>query len=866
MIVGSVHLEPAASLWAAVPMLLLMVLLADLIVVRPRPRVRRMRSRLRRAGLFAVPTLVGALLIWIGWRAGLTWWAPGWTIVLFWAIGGRELASALADPTQRHRRWLARIACLIGAVVSLLLLARAKSPDATSLLAWSIVGLTVVGLGWSWRMYRLNEATRGKASWTPLLLRTLSLLVLMLILLNPVTRSTRVRYDRATLLVLADQSRSMAIRDIETTAGGSVVSRAAALNRTLSTHQYELNRLANELDVQTYLFGDRLVAAGELRIQPKADYTALGDALQQAYESVLMDDKPLAGVLLFTDGVNNLDTLAEPSQAALALAAGRVPLWTVGVGSETPSGQTRSIIGRRLDAPRRVAATDVVPISATFNYVGLRAEPAVVELLFDGDVAASKRIEPRRVRQTIRTTFEFAPRVGGVHKITVRARAVSPQDPRPQAELSQYMHVTDRVIRVLYLEGKPRYEGTFLVRALAASDRIRVQKSILAKPASARLRTTPGGAPGKWQWYHVIILGDVGAGQLSDEQMTEIRRHVSENGCGLAILGSRGFLGAGLIENTPLADLLPVNTPGPWIDEPTQVIPTRAGLDHPICQIAESSGAVAQRWSTLPPMRGAVPLLDPKPAAVVLAETARGQPLIAGHRFGAGRVLALGFDSTWQWCMLTEGGTEPHRRFWRQVILWLANERPTVWIASDKPRYQLPLLASGRQRVVITAGIDAPSTAAVPEPQRLEATLIGPDEQRTALDLVKEGDRYQATVTPDKNGLYRLTLVAKSGDGELGRADNQFAVVSPDLEMENKLPDFDLLREMAAQTRAAGGSFVSLDELGPLLNRIGSTDHRRRQEQHLVQVFAEDHRWLLWIVFCGLIAGEWTLRKLRNLV
>ncbi len=867
MLVGSVHLEPAVSLWPAVPIILLLLLLTDAFVVRTGPWVRGLRSARRRAGIFAGLAAAGVCLIWLGSNgADLNWWAPAWALALFWAVGARELSQALAGPARRSHRWIGRLVCLTGAIVTLLVLSRSRSPDATSLLVWCIVGLTIVGCGWSWRMYRQADVAGSRRIAAPLTLRVLALIVLALILLNPVTRYTRVHYDRATLLVVADQSRSMGIRDIEPSAGGAALSRAAALNRALTTHQYELARLDKDLDVQTYLFGERLVAASDLSVEPKADYTALGDAVQQAYESVLMDDRPLAGILLFTDGVSNLSTVSEPSEAALALSAGRVPLWVVAVGSETPSGQTRSIIGRRLDASRRVAAMDVMPVTATFNYVGLQDQSVVLELLFDGDVAARKRVRPRRIRQTVRTVFEFTPRVGGLHEITVRARAEGGQRPRPQDELSQYVHVTDQVIRVLYLEGKPRYEGTFVVRALAASDRIRLQKAVLAEPGEARLRTTPGGAPGKWQWYHVIILGAMSAGQLSPEQMEQIRAHVSENGCGLAVLGGRGFLGAGAMVDTPLEDLLPVSARATWTDEATQVVPTPQGLDHPICRIAETADGVAQRWSSLPPMQGAALLSDAKPAAVALAATEAGRPLIVGHRFGAGRVLVLGFDSTWRWCMMAPDGVEPHRRFWRQVVLWLANERPTVWIASDKPRYQKPLLVRGRQRVAVTAGVDAPTSAEPLAAVRLEAKLIGPDGEAQPLELSREGDRYQASVSPTEDGSYRLTLSVRSGDRQIGRAENQFTVELPDLEMQNKLPDFDLLRDMASQTVAAGGSFVSLDELGPLLGRIGSTDHRRRQEEHVSRVFIQEQRWLLWTVFCGLVVGEWAVRKRRNLV
>jgi hypothetical protein len=810
----------------------------------------------------------GAALIWA--RPGVSpradWWYPAWTIVLFWTIAAREagrIASRRGRPTTA---FLSAIACTLAGGISLMILGRSSSPADSGLLVCAIVGVVIWVALWGRRSYLEPSAVQQGTQRLPTALRAMAFALLVILLLNPVARHREVTYDRACLLVLLDDSRSMNIRDVAGSGGSQPVSRAGALNTALAAYHYEFNRLSREMEVLTYRFATRLAPADQMSVRAQGDYTALGDAIQQAYEGVLENSRPVAGVLVFSDGASNLTAVAEPSVAGAALAAGHVPVWAVGVGSETPSGETRTIIPRNLRMAVSVAVMNQLPIAAEFTFVGMQGDRMRVELLLDDGVVDRQRFECSRSNETRQVQFMYTPRVGGLHKVTVRASPERFKLEGEPAELSQFLHVTDEAMRVLYLEGKPRYEGSFLVRALATSHQIRLHKALLASPTDEDVRTVPGGPAGQWQSYHVILLGDMAPGQLSDDQMKLIRKHVGDDGCGLAILGGRGLLGNGALAGTPLADLLPVAPDITWLDRPTTVIPTEAGLRHPACQIDESPQASRERWRELPPMRGACRMSGLKPAAQVLAVSGEGEPMIVGQAYGAGRVLLLGFDATWQWCMQREDGSRYHRRFWREVVLWLANRRPAVWIAADHPRYQLPLILGGQQRVEVRAGLDSPITGQTIQDAQLDVRMVLPDGQNAPLVMVRNGDHYKAAAEPKANGTYKLELLAKSGDREIGKATGQFIVESPDLEMIHPLADFETLRELAGRTEPAGGRFVTLDGLGTLLKQVGTNDYRRRREETKTVHLAHEGRWRLWTLICGLLTAEWIVRKRRGLV
>ena len=81
---------------------------------------------------------------------------------------------------------------------------------------------------------------------------------------------------------------------------------------------------------------------------------------------------------------------------------------------------------------------------------------------------------------------------------------------------------------------------------------------------------------------------------------------------------------------------------------------------------------------------------SPPPRSWPRATTRAARRCWCCRRCGDGRTAALAVDSTWHWQM--EGFGEVHRRFWRQLVLWLAKKDETagerVWVRLDQRRYQ----------------------------------------------------------------------------------------------------------------------------------------------------------------------------------
>src|SRR5208282_5762651 len=150
----------------------------------------------------------------------------------------------------------------------------------------------------------------------------------------------------------------------------------------------------------------------------------------------------------------------------------------------------------------------------------------------------------------------------------------------------------------------------------------------------------------------------------------------------------------------------------------------------------------AAAWAKLPPLEGANRFERVKPAATILAEAkaepddGKERPLLVSQDFGRGRVIAFAGDSTWRWCM--HGFESAHKRFWRQIVLWLARkdqlEQGDVWVRLDNTRF-FP-----GNRVEFTAGAQSPQNEPIADAE-IKAQIVKPDTKRSEVVMIHRDEQ-----------------------------------------------------------------------------------------------------------------------------
>jgi hypothetical protein len=270
-------------------------------------------------------------------------------------------------------------------------------------------------------------------------------------------------------------------------------------------------------------------------------------------------------------------------------------------------------------------------------------------------------------------------------------------------------------------------------------------------------------------------------------------------------------------------------------------------------------------WSKLPPLRGANRFRqsDVKERFRSVADAGEYPLLIPGD-YGGGRVLAFAGDSTWQWWM--QGHQAEHRRFWRPVVLWLAkredNTQNDVWITLRQRRF------NPKAQVTFEVGAKTPAGDEIPG-AAFTATVTAPDGKTTLAPVTRQRagwtGQFAGTTLP---GDYKITVEAKVDGRVVGTAKTQFLVFDQDLELASQAADADFMARLASLTKDAGGRVVPPEGLPALFRELLEKPRKSDVEVQTKWQLGDSalDAWLFFLLFVGLLSGEWLLRKRWGLV
>jgi len=743
-------------------------------------------------------------------------------------------------------------------------------PVGDSYVLVALVAIALVALQLLVRPTRAMDRARKAAI---LGLRLAVVLLVILALLRPTLVTTERNRQAATLAVLCDVSRSMSVPD----ALGGRKTRYEALRQCLEVAGDELALLARDFEVRPYVFDATARAApiadGRITLPetPEGQETALGWVLAQVLRQEA--GKRVLGVVLLSDGAQRAYAPRDlaPQTAAAAMNRLGQPLYTVGFGQARGLGQAKDVAVKQLLVDSNVFVKNDLAVEAQIRVDGFVNRKIPVELLFETSPGKMERvaqewIEPTADGQLLAVRFNYVPQTPGQYKLTLDVPPQPGELVTTNNQQSTFVSVLAGGLNVLVLESfPPRVETKFLRRALDASPDVDVDLLSLAPDArpgdlAERLR------PGK---YAVYVLGDVDASLFEPGELQSLAEAVSR-GAGLLMTGGGHTFGPGGYAETPLAEVLPVRMtrferqrPGEPIRPdmhwpgPLRMRPSRFGATHFAMRLAADLQKSRRAWDELPPLEGANRFDTLKPSALVLATDQRDRPLLVQQSFGAGRVMAFGGDTTWRWWL--HGAEDVHKRFWRQMVLWLAHkdesEEGTVWVKLARRR-----LGPG-ERLDFTAGARG-ATGDPVEGAVLEAEAILPEGTTRPLRLAHSGTGWRGSFADTRlAGDYAIRVTARQGPALLGTSQARFLVFKQDLELDNASADVTALESLAAMT---GGQSIAPEQLPELLARIRSQTESLEERTEVKRTLWDG--WTFFLILVGVLSAEWYLRKRWGLV
>jgi uncharacterized membrane protein len=732
-----------------------------------------------------------------------------------------------------------------------------------SLAATVLVGVVAAGAVLTYRRVRVNEGrVRDRVVLTSL--RILALAVVLFCLFRP-TLVVRAAVDQQNVVaVLLDDSRSMQIPDQDTHPRGAYVQKEFGPNGTL------LKSLSDKFLVRTFRFSStagRLPSAEGMRFD--GVQTKLGPALTSVREELA--GLPVAGIVLVSDGADTTDASLE--DALLGLKAEKMPVFTVGVGSEK---LPRDIQIDRVSTPRRVLKNASMLLDVIVRQTGYPGRTVTVDVEDEGRIVGSQKVE--------------LPSDGSPATVRIRAKAsepgprlfkfrVAPQDGEVVTQNNireSIISVGDDTERIFYFEGEPRWEFKFLNRAVEDDKNLlSVSLQRTADNKYMRLRGEAdeivGGFPKTREElfkFRGLILGSVEAGIFSGDQLQMIADFVDRRGGGLLVLGGPRSLGEGGYGGTPVADALPLlidprtraSDPAPMAR--LKVSPTRPGQTHAATQLAPTEVASVARWNELPLVTTVNAPLGAKPGATVLLngtdQSGRSRIVLASQPYGRGKSIVLTAQDTWNWQMDASISVEDqtHENFWRQMLRWLIDGVPDavdVHTSSDR----------------VDPGEPVSIDATVVDKQWVElndATVLArisrPDGTAETVPLQWTGERdghYRGTFVSNKAGSYEVAVDATRAGGQaVGSTTVYVRAVPSEAEFFDPTMHAQPMKRIAQDT---GGRFYTADAAQSLADDV-------RVAGRGVTAVEERELWnmpIVLITLLGLVCAEWGYRRVVGL-
>ena len=593
--------------------------------------------------------------------------------------------------------------------------------------------------------------------------------------------------------------------------------------------------------------------------------TQIGSDLNTPLDRALKQYSDLRAVVMLSDGDRNLGE--NPITAATALARKDVPIYTVGVGSETylPDVEVIGVL-----APSYALINERVSIVVTLQNRLPREVKTTINISGPGGATGAKKVTLPAMAQ-MQEMIVFTPQNEGAGDFKVTL-PLEREDVFPlNNERTFPLAVRKETLKVLVVDSQPRWEFRYLRNALQRDPSV-VVNTVLFHPQIG-MGEGVGYLPEfptkkeDLQGYDVVFLGDVGVaqGQLTPEQSQLLAGLVTQQASGLVFLP--GPLGRQkTLEGTALADLVPVETDfvksiGVVSGAEARLELSTRGLNHWLTMLATDPSANQAVWRGLPGFYWYAPVVKAKGGAEVLAvhEAARNQsgriPLLVTRAAGNGKVLYMGTDAAWRW----RKGVEDtyHYRFWGQVVRWMSHQRHLAqeegirfFYSPEQPRrgdkVRLNATVMDKLGVPVTSG-------------KVTVTAKAPDGTSETVELVNEDAEwgvYTAPFIPREGGKYELEVASETADR---RMKTTLEVSVPTLEKEGLPAKLDVLRELSALT---AGKHYAPAELTQLVNSLSLLPERKPDELRL-------RLWCHPFWCAGLLLGfvaYWVGRKLGGLI
>jgi len=703
------------------------------------------------------------------------------------------------------------------------------------------------------RLY--SVLSRKQTTWI-IFLRILLIIIVLGAVFRPRLSFLKSKLQKSCCLILFDTSKSMGER--------SPFSPKSKLEIVKDTIQRDKNnfirRLSKQFIVRIFEFSKGSAEISEKEIPAKlsahGNSTDIAASIENAVKTI--EESPVSGVILFTDGNDNAGKNIVKRIKRLA-----IPIYSVGLGNIEANKSFKDVSISNINSPSIGYLGEKINIDIGIKSQGYEGKLVSVNVELDGDVISSSSVLLKESENVQNLEIGLIPKQVGVCRYIVEIPPLEGELITQNNKRTFTVLITSQKIKVLYIEGGLRWEYKFLKRTLESDPHIDLTAFILTSSgqfyqqgvSTSREINDILHHKENLKEYDIIILGNIK--NMFDEKSVSNIMNFTRNGGSFLILGGKNSFESGGYQRSELSKIFPVALKGNGEWEKRTFIPvlTPEASRHPILK----------NIRTLPALSGFNLLSRPKPGAVVLLYASdfkvsgRKWPVLIVQNYGEGKSATIATDSTWKWAFAEDIST--YQTFWGQMVRWLCSgdKKPKegtdhLIIYTNKDYYE-----PGEIIHIMASAYDKEYRRY--DKANINCQIITPLNKKTFLNLTnvegKTGE-YGADYEADDIGYYQLKAAAKSEDISEEKL-IEFAVGNPYMEEEDIGLNDILLKDIALST---GGAYHTPKNIDDILNEI-KVRHRQAVTSYSIKLH---NSLLLLFLFIILLSAEWLIRKKLQLI
>lgn len=607
-------------------------------------------------------------------------------------------------------------------------------------------------------------------------------------------------------------------------------------------------------------------------LRPEGEQTRPAPAVKK----VLADLRgtPPAALILFTDGVASVSDVDKLSTLAESVRRKGVQLHIVGLGSDEAS---RDILIYDTLVDEVAFIGDPMSFTAKIKSFGYAGRKLTLRLRKNGEntVLAQQDVKAPPDGQPLKVELSYTSSQAGEFDFVLEIVPESDETNKQNNAEIRHVSVREEKIRVLLVDGVPRYEFRYL-KQLFERDKS-TELSTLLQDAdleySQEDKTALEHFPVKKEdlaRFDVIVFGDVFPALLGPSVLENLRDFVREKG-GSMIFIAGPQANPVAMNGTVLESLLPFEPADvkiPSADATTYdsfhpVLTLEGQKGNRLFRLGDGEADSLKIWNGLPSLYWFVEIPKLKPGVRVFAEHplksgASGRlPIIMLQQVGAGKVLYHATDESWRWRF--RKGDLYYGRYWIQAVRYLSRGRligkdRTAELSSDQLVYQRGQPVTLRVRFVDERFLPTDASGVTVMVERK-----GEGRQPVKLTRLRESPTmFEGQVARLSDGTYHAWVSQPAFNEAPPSTD--FRVEAPLRELQRRGMDkTDLL--LAA--KQSNGRFYSLDVVDTLPGEIPLGTPIPLQTDNPIPLW---NRWEVLSLFAMLLTSEWMLRKRWRLV